>query len=64
MIISASVINELTGISENTFNDLKLIISDLQNSRFSFIYNYVREFVNLENFLKPEDIKAYVSTVQ
>ncbi len=61
MIVAASAINELAGVSQATVDDLKQVFNNIQNSQFSFIYNYVSGFINLEEFLKPEDIKAFLS---
>jgi predicted PurR-regulated permease PerM len=61
MLISASVVNEISDISVTTVDDIKVILSDLQNSQFAFIYNYLSGVINLEKIVKPEDIQAFIS---
>lgn len=61
MIISASAISELSGFSGISADEIKLILTDFKNSRLSFIYDYLNRFVNIDNFLKPEDIKSVIS---
>lgn len=62
--VLASAVNELTGISGTSIDEIKKILSDLQNGRFSFIYNYLNNFIRIEEFLKPEDIKGLISNIR
>lgn len=64
MVILASAVNELAGISSMSTEEIKQILSDLQNGRFSFIYVYLNKFISLEEFIKPEDIKGFVNTIK
>ncbi len=58
MLISAAAINELAGFAGTTINDVQQVLSDPKHSRFAYIYEYLNGFVNLEQAIKPEDIKA------
>jgi len=63
MLISAAAINELAGFAATTINDVQQLLNDPQNSRFAYIYNYINGFVNLEQAIKAEDIKAFAARV-
>jgi len=60
-IVSLSAINELSGFSGISSEEIKLILTDFKNSRLSFIYDYINKFVNVDKFLQPEDIKSAFS---
>lgn len=60
-VISALAINELSQFSGISTDEIKLILTDFKNSRLSFVYDYLNKIVNIDNFLKPEDIKSFIS---
>lgn len=60
-IITASAISELSGFSGLSADEIKMILTDFKNSRLSFVYDYLNRFINIDNFLKPEDIKSVIS---
>ncbi|MDQ3194138.1 MAG: AI-2E family transporter [Bacteroidota bacterium] len=61
VIVSAAAISELAGFSGTAIDQVQKVIADPQNSSFGYIYNYINQFVNLEQLIKPEDIKAFAS---
>lgn len=61
LIITASAISELSGFSGLSADEIKMILTDFKNSRLSFVYDYLNRFINIDNFLKPEDIKSVIS---
>jgi len=62
--VLASAINEISGISRTSLDEIKIILSDLQKGKFSFIYNYLNQFIRIEEFLKPEDIKGFINNIK
>ncbi len=63
MLVSAAAINELAGFSGRTIFEVQKVISDPQHSKLGYIYNYISGFVNLEQAIKPDDIKALATKV-
>ncbi|MCB0727338.1 MAG: AI-2E family transporter [Ignavibacteriae bacterium] len=61
LLISASAISELSGFSGISADEIKMIVTDFKNSRLSFIYDYLNRYMNIDDFLKPEDIKSVIS---
>ncbi len=61
MLVSAAAINELAGFAGTTIDKVQQVITDPQQSWFGYIYNYLNGFINLEQIIKPEDIKAFAS---
>jgi len=57
VLISGAVVNELAGIAGNTFEEMKKIISDPAHGKLGYVYNYINQYINLEQLMKPEDIK-------
>ncbi|MBK8981866.1 MAG: AI-2E family transporter [Ignavibacteria bacterium] len=61
--VSAAVINELAGFASITMDEIQQTINDPRHSWLGNFYTYISGFVNLDNVLKPEDIKAFVSKI-
>ncbi|MFZ1321933.1 MAG: AI-2E family transporter [Ignavibacteria bacterium] len=64
LALLASAVNEISGISGTSVDEIKQILSDMQKGKFSFIYNYLNEFIRIEEFLKPEDIKGLINNIR
>jgi predicted PurR-regulated permease PerM len=63
MLVSAAAINELAGFAGTTIVQIEQVIADPQHSQLGYIYTYLNGFVNLEELIKAEDIKAFASRV-
>lgn len=63
MVVSAAVINELAGFSGKTIVEVQQVLADPQHSRLGYIYNYINGYINLEQAVKPDDIKALATKV-
>jgi len=63
MLVSAAAINELAGFAGSTINEVQQVIADPQHSQLGYLYNYINGFVNLEEVIKPEDIKSLATNV-
>ncbi len=61
--VSAAVVNELAGFAGITMDEIQQTINDPRHSWLGNFYTYISGFVNLENIIKPEDIKALVSKI-
>ncbi|HMT12440.1 MAG TPA: AI-2E family transporter [Ignavibacteria bacterium] len=63
MLVSAAAINELAGFAGTTISYIQQVIADPQHSQLGYLYNYINGFVNLEEVIKPEDIKSLATNV-
>lgn len=63
MLISAAAINELAGFSGRTIEEVQMVITDPQHSKLGYIYNYINGYINLEQAVKIEDVKALAGRV-
>lgn len=63
MLVSAAAINELAGFAGTTISYIQRVIADPQHSQLGYLYNYINGFVNLEEVIKPEDIKSLATNV-
>ncbi|MBS1519097.1 MAG: AI-2E family transporter [Bacteroidetes bacterium] len=64
LAVLASAVNEIAGISSASVDDIKQILTDLQNGKISFIYTYLNDIINIDDILKPEDIKSFIDTIK
>jgi predicted PurR-regulated permease PerM len=63
MLISAAAINELAGFSGRTIEEVQLVLTDPGHSKLGYIYNYINGYINLEQAVKIEDVKALAGRV-
>lgn len=63
MLVSAAAINELAGFAGTTIEQVQQVFADPQHSQLGYLYNFVSGFINLQEAIKPEDIKAMASKV-
>ncbi len=63
MLVSAAAINELAGFAGTTIEHIQQVIADPQHSQLGYLYNYVNGFINLEEVVKPEDIKSLAANI-
>ncbi|MEO8446205.1 MAG: AI-2E family transporter [bacterium] len=62
-VIVTAAVNELSGISESAIPQIQQMMTDPEHSKFANVYNYINQFVNLKDLIKPEDIKAFLSKI-
>ncbi len=63
MLISAAAVNEIAGFAGTAIDWFKNFIADPEHSQLGYLYKYLSGFVNLEEAIKPEDIKALASRI-
>lgn len=62
-LISAAAINELAGFANITIEQIQQAFNDPMHGWFGAFYNYLNSYINLDNAIKPEDVKALLGRV-
>ncbi len=62
-LISLAAVKELAGFTGKFIDQIQHTINDPMHSWVGYVYNYIQGFVNLQEAVKPEDIKALISRI-
>ncbi len=62
-LISAAVVNELAGIAGITVGHIQEIISHPKSGQLGYIYDYLSQYVNLEEFVKSDELKSIAGRI-
>jgi len=57
-LISAAVVNKLTGIASTTVSSVQEMINHPERGQLKFIYDYISKYVNIEEFIKSDELKS------
>lgn len=63
MIVTAAAINELSGVLGNAIGKIGEEINSPNGGQLMNFYNTVNSYINIEQVVKPEDIKNYLAEV-
>lgn len=61
-LVVISVINELSGVFGSAFGKLGEELNNPGNGQIMNLYNMVNSYVNIQEFVKPEEFKSYLGT--
>ena len=62
-LISAAVVNELAGIAGVTVNNIQEIIRHPKSGQLGYIYDYLSQYVNIEEFIKSDELKSIAGRI-
>jgi len=60
-LISAAVVNELAGIAATTVSGVQEMINHPERGQLKYIYDYVSQYVNIEEFVRSDELKSIAS---
>ncbi|HRE10091.1 MAG TPA: AI-2E family transporter [Ignavibacteria bacterium] len=60
-LISAAVVNELAGIAATTVSGIQEMINHPERGQLKYIYDYVSQYVNIEEFVRSDELKSIAS---
>jgi predicted PurR-regulated permease PerM len=62
-LISAAVVNELAGIATTTINSIQEMINHPEQGKLRYMYDYINQYVNIQEFMKSDELKSIASRV-
>ncbi len=62
-LVSAAVLNELAGIAGSTMVNVQEIIKHPKSGQLGYIYEFMSQYVNLEEFVKSDELKSIAGRV-
>ncbi|MBZ0202795.1 MAG: AI-2E family transporter [Ignavibacteria bacterium] len=62
-LVSAAVLNELAGIAGSTMVNVQEIIKHPKSGQLGYIYDFISQYVNLEEFVKSDELKSIAGRV-
>lgn len=63
LLVAAAVMAEITSIVGVTLDKLGDEINNPQGGQLMNLYNFINSYVNIQEFVKPEDLKNYVNSI-
>lgn len=62
-LVSAAVINELADIAGSTVVNIQEFLKHPKSGQLGFIYDYLSRYVNLEEFIKSDELKSIAGRI-
>lgn len=63
ILVSAAVVNELAGIASSTVTNLQEILKHPKSGQLGYIYDYISQYVNLEEFIRSDELKSFAGRI-
>jgi predicted PurR-regulated permease PerM len=62
-LIAVAIVSEISSVVGSTLGKLGEEINNPQDGQFMNFYNMINNYVNIEQFVKPEDLKNYMNSI-
>jgi predicted PurR-regulated permease PerM len=63
-LITGAIVNEAAGLATSTYDKVTAIINDpARGQKFTDIYNYVNQYVNIQKFVNSDELKGFLTKV-
>lgn len=63
VLIALAVMNELSEVVGSTLGRIGQEINNPQGGQLMNLYNWINSYINIQEFVKPEDLKNYINSI-